>query len=56
MQNSDVDHLRYMRTLKDDLPSADGKLLYVFYDFETTQNTEYTEKAKVHVPNLVCLQ
>jgi len=28
-------------------------VLYVFYDFETTQNTEYTDKAKLHVPNFV---
>jgi len=37
MQNSDVDHLCYMRLLKDALPSAIDKVLYVFYDFETTQ-------------------
>ena len=29
---------------------------YVFYDFETTQNTEYTAEAKLDVPNLVCGQ
>jgi hypothetical protein len=28
----------------------------MFYDFETTQHTRYSEKAIVHEPNLVCLQ
>ncbi len=37
------------------LPSSD-RVLYVFYDFETTQNTRYTETAKVHVPIMVCIQ
>ena len=27
---------------------AGDKVLYVFYDFETTQNTEYTDEAKLH--------
>jgi hypothetical protein len=36
------------------LPS--DKVLYVFYDFETTQDTWYSEKAVVHQPNLDCLQ
>ena len=40
-----------MRPLKNVLPACDG-VLYVFYDFETTQNTG----AGLHVPNLVCLQ
>ena len=42
-----------MRLLKDALPPAGDKVLYVFYDFETTQNTRYTDAAKLHVPNLV---
>jgi len=45
-----------MRPLKDALPSAGDKVLYVFYDFETNQNTEYADEAKLHVPNLVCVQ
>jgi len=45
-----------MRHLKDALHSARDKVLYVFYDFGSTQNTEYTDDAKLHVPNLVCLQ
>jgi hypothetical protein len=54
-QNKEVGHLCYMRTLRNELPSSDG-ILYVFYDFETKQNTKYSDKATVHVPNLVCLQ
>ncbi len=44
-----------MQQLKNVLPSSDG-VLYVFYDFETTQNTRYSETANVLVPNLVCIQ
>jgi hypothetical protein len=29
---------------------------YVFYDFETTQNTVYTGVSFEHVPKLVCVQ
>ena len=35
---------------------SSDRVMYVFYDFETTQNTEYTAAAKLHVPNLVCVQ
>jgi len=44
-----------MRPLKDELPSDGCKVLYVFYDFETTQNTKYSEKATLHVPDLACV-
>jgi len=44
-QKSDVGHLCYMRPLNYALPDASDKVLYVFYDFETTQNTHYTDKA-----------
>jgi len=54
-QKRNVGHLCYMRTLKDMLPSAGDKVLYVFYDFETTQNTRYSEKTTLHVPDLVCV-
>jgi hypothetical protein len=30
--------------------------MYIFYDFETTQNKTYSDTAKEHVPNLVCVQ
>jgi hypothetical protein len=46
-----------MRPLRDALPRAGDKVLYVFYDFETTQNTRCCDdKAALHVPNLVCVQ
>jgi ribosomal protein L37E len=48
--------------LKNRLPLNDN-VLYVFYDFETTQDTEIAQDAaaadsatRLHVPNLVCLQ
>jgi hypothetical protein len=44
-----------MRPLKNELP-PDHKDLFVFYDFETTKDSVYSETAKEHVPNLVCLQ
>jgi len=44
-----------MQPLKNELPSADD-VLFVFYDFETTQDTKISETARVHVPILVCLQ
>jgi len=45
-----------MRPLKDALPPGSEKVVYVFYDFESNQNTRYTDEAKLHVPNLVCVQ
>ena len=45
-----------MRPLKDELPANDG-VLYVFYDFGTTQNTKYSYSgATLHGRNLVCVQ
>jgi len=55
-ENKDIGHLCYMRPLKDTLPAASDKVLYVFYDIETTQNTEYEDESKLHVPNLVTAQ
>jgi hypothetical protein len=48
-------HLCYMQPLKNVLPSGDA-VLFVFFDFETTQDTQYSHTARLHVPNLVCLQ
>jgi hypothetical protein len=31
-------------------------VLYVFYDFEATQDTKCTDVSYEHVPNLVCVQ
>jgi hypothetical protein len=44
-----------MQPLKNVLPPSD-RVLYVFYDFEKTQNTRYSDTAIVHVPNLVRIQ
>ena len=57
MDNKEIGrHLCYMKPLKNALPPAGDKVLYVFYDFETSQNTEYADEAKLHVPNLVSVQ
>jgi len=44
-----------MKPLNDVLPDASDKVLYVFYDFETTQNTKYFDKTTPHIPDLVCV-
>jgi hypothetical protein len=44
-----------MRPLVNTLPSSDD-VLFVFYDFETRQDSKLTDSATVLVPNLVCLQ
>ena len=31
---------------------AEKKFLYIFYDFETRQNTSYGENARIHMPNI----
>jgi len=48
-------YIYYMATLKNELPHSDN-VLFVSYDFETTQYTKVTETATQHIPNLVCLQ
>ena len=55
MQNREIGHLCYMKPLIDELARSDN-VLFVFYDFETTQDTKFSDKATVHIPNLVCLQ
>jgi hypothetical protein len=44
-----------MQPLKNDLPRSDN-VLFVFYDFETTQDTKFSENATEYIPNLVCVQ
>ena len=56
LENKNIGHLCYMIPLTDTLPAASDKVLYVFYDNQTTQNTEYGEESKLHAPNLVCTQ
>jgi len=45
-----------MTPLKDALPPAGDKVLYVFYDFEISQNIEYADEAKLHETNHICVQ
>ena len=54
-ENKEIGHLCFMRPLRNELPASDT-VLFVLYDFETTQDTKYSDSATVHVPNLVCLQ
>jgi hypothetical protein len=51
----EIDHLCFVAALQNKLRSS-RNVLFVFYDFETTQDTRYTQSATRHVPNLVCLQ
>ena len=44
-----------MKPLANELPRSDN-VLFLFYDFETTQETRFTDSATEHVPNLVCVQ
>ena len=44
-----------MSPLKNELPRSDN-VLFAFYGFETTQDTEISDSTTLHVPNLVCLQ
>jgi hypothetical protein len=39
-----------------DRASRSDKVLYVFYDFEITQDINHGENSFEHVPNLVCVQ
>ena len=54
-ENKGVCHLCFMRSLVKVAASSEG-VLYVFYDFETTQDTKRSYTSNHHVPNLVCLQ
>ena len=44
-----------MQPLKNELPRSDDVLL-VFYDFEITQDTKFSENATEHVPIPACWQ
>ena len=45
-----------MRPLRDVLPTNANNVLYVFYDFQTTQYRTNSDTAKEHVPNHICVQ
>jgi hypothetical protein len=51
----EIGYVCYMKQLVDKLPRSDN-VLFVFYDFETTQDTKFSKSATEHVLNLVCLQ
>jgi len=44
-----------MQPLKNELPRSDD-VLFVLYDFETKQDTKFSENAAEHIPILVCAQ
>jgi hypothetical protein len=54
-QNTQIGHLCFMFPLQNVLPRSDD-VLFLFCDFETTENTKFSDTAPVHIPNLVCLQ
>ena len=54
-ENKEVVHFCFMRLLVN-LPASNERVLYVFYYFETTQDTKESHRTNEHVPNLVCLQ
>lgn len=54
-ENKEVCHSCNTRTLKNVL-SVSNRVLHLFYDFETIQNTKYSDRATLHVPNLDFVQ
>ena len=44
-----------MKPLVNELPKSDN-VLFVFYDFESTEDTKFLDSATEHIPNLFCLQ
>ena len=54
-QNREIGHLCYMKPLVNVLPKSDN-VLFVYYDFQTTQDTKFSHSATEQIPNLVCLQ
>jgi hypothetical protein len=44
-----------MQPLKNELPRSD-KVLFLFYDFEITQDTKFSENASERISNLLCVQ
>ena len=54
-ENNEIGHLCFMRSLRNKLLDSDT-VLFVFYAFETNQDTKYSDSDTVHVANLVFLQ
>jgi hypothetical protein len=55
LKKRELGQLCYMAPLSDKARRSDN-VLYVFYDFEATQDTKCTDTSYEHVPNLVCIQ
>ena len=49
---TEIGHFCFMQPLKNELPRSDD-VLFVFYDFETTKDTKFSENATQHIPILV---
>ena len=54
-EKKQVAHLCFMRPLGN-APASSERVLYIFYDFETTQDSRRSDVPNEHVPKLVCLQ
>ena len=54
-QNKAIGHFCSMQPLKNEILRSDN-VLFVFHDFETTQDTKFSENATEHIPILVCAQ
>jgi len=52
-EKREAGHLCFMRPLAN-VPTSSEHVLYVFYDFETTQDEKRSDRTKEHVPILVC--
>lgn len=55
LKNKKMEHKCYVGPLSDTAPGGD-RVLFIFYDFETAQNTRCTNTSLEHAPNLVCVQ
>jgi len=55
MKNKEFGHRCYISPLSDKVPRSD-KVIFVFYDFETTQDTKCTDTSFNHVPKPVCVR
>ena len=55
LKKRELGHKCYMAPLSDRSPRSD-KVLFIFYDFETTQDTKRSDNSFEHVPNLMLVQ
>jgi primosomal protein N' len=55
LKNRDAGTKLYMAHLADMVPRFD-RLMFIFYDFETTQDTKCTDTSFEYVRNLVCVE